>query len=143
MLYTRGMATEISNETVFGQETEFDGTLHFTDSLVITGTFNGTIDATGVLEIDKTAVCTVDKMSAKSIVVYGRVVGNIEGSEHVELCKGSRVKGDIRTASLRIADNVEFEGQVSMIENVPDISLFSLASKEYKEALFARSSNAL
>ena len=133
------MATEIGNETVLGQETEFDGTLRFTDSLVITGKFNGTIDATGVLEIDKTALCTVDKMSARSIVIYGRVTGNIEGYENVELCRGSRVKGDIRTASLRIADNVEFEGQVSMIENVPETPLFSIASKEYKAALFSQS----
>ena len=33
------------NITVFGSETEFDGTLEFRDSLVITGKFSGKIIA--------------------------------------------------------------------------------------------------
>jgi cytoskeletal protein CcmA (bactofilin family) len=137
------MAKEKSgNMTVFGEETEFDGSLEFTDSLVITGKFKGTIKATGSLEIDKTAVCNVDKMSAESIVVSGQITGNIEGRERVELCNGSKVKGDIRTARLRIGDNVEFEGQVSMIEDVPDVDLFSVASAEYKNALILKTDEA-
>ena len=129
------MATESGNMTVFGQETEFIGELSFTDSLVITGKFKGTIRATGSLEIDKNGVCTVDSISAQSVVVYGRVTGDIEGTEMVELCKGCKVKGDVRTANIRIADNVEFEGQVSMMEELPDADLFSMTSAEYKEAL--------
>ena len=39
------------NLTVFGQETEFDGVLEFSDNLVITGKFHGTINASGDLEI--------------------------------------------------------------------------------------------
>lgn len=130
------------NVTVFGQETEFDGTIEFTDSLIITGKFNGTIKATGSLEIDKTAVCTVDKMVAESIVVSGQITGNIEADERVELCNGSKVKGDIRTARLRIGDNVEFEGQISMIEQVPDIDLFTVASDEYRKALILKTDEA-
>lgn len=132
------MANEVLNETVFGQGTEFEGVLSFTDNLVITGKFTGTIEATGTLEIDKTAVCNVDKMSAKTIIIYGRVNGNVEASNVVELCKGSKVKGDITTANLRIADNVEFEGQVSMLKEIPDIDLFAETSEEYKSALLLR-----
>lgn len=136
------MAKETGNLTVFGQETEFEGVLEFSDSLVITGKFEGTIKATGSLEIDKAAVCNVDKISAESIVVSGQVNGNLEGKERVELCNGSKVKGDIRTARLRIGENVEFEGQVSMIENMPDIDLFSVASSEYKNALIMKTDEA-
>jgi len=137
------MAKEKSgNVTVFGEETEFDGSLEFTDNLVITGKFKGTIKATGSLEIDKTAVCEVDKMSAESIIVSGQITGNIEGHERVELCNGSKVKGDIRTARLRIGENVEFDGQVSMIEEVPDVDVFSVASDEYKNALIMKTDEA-
>lgn len=137
------MAKEKSgNVTVFGEETEFDGSLEFTDNLVITGKFNGTIKATGALEIDKTAVCTVDKMSAESILVSGKITGNIEGRERVELCNGSKVQGDIRTARLRVGENVEFDGQVSMIEEIPDVDIFSVASSEYKNALIMKSDEA-
>ena len=136
------MAKETENLTVFGQETEFEGVLEFSDSLVITGKFEGTIKATGSLEIDKAAVCNVDKITAESIVVSGQVNGNLEGKERVELCNGSKVKGDIRTARLRIGENVDFEGQVSMIENMPDIDLFSVASSEYKNALIMKTDEA-
>lgn len=136
------MSKENGNLTVFGQETEFDGVLEFTDSLVITGKFHGTIKATGDLEIDRSAVCDVDVMNVESIVVSGKVTGRIEASERVELCSGSRVKGDIKTARIRISDNVEFEGQVSMLSEVPDIDIFSVASAEYKDALIKKTDEA-
>lgn len=132
------MTKNTGNLTVFGQETEFDGVLEFTDNLVITGKFHGTINATGNLEIDKTAVCKVDKMLAQSIVVSGQILGNIEAQEKVEFCSGSKVKGDIKTSNLRIADNVEFDGQISMLPENPDIDIFELASSEYKNSLIMK-----
>ena len=134
------MASEKKKETIFGQETEFEGNLTFSDSLVITGKFNGNINATGNLEIEKSAVCNVDKMTAGTIVVSGRVNGNIEASKSVELCKGSKVKGDITTPELRIADNVEFEGSVNMLEEIPDTDIFSISSDEYKKSLVLKTS---
>lgn len=132
------MIKNAGNLTVFGQETEFDGVLEFTDNLVITGKFHGTINAIGNLEIDKTAICNVDKMSAQSIVVSGQIIGNIEAKDKVELCTGSKVKGDIKTSNLRIADNVEFDGQISMLSENPDIDIFELASSEYKNSLIMK-----
>ena len=130
------------NLTVFGQETEFDGVLDFTDNLVITGKFHGTIKATGDLEIDKSAVCDVDTISASSVIISGQVKGNVEAKNHIELCSGSHVKGDLTAAKLRIADNVEFEGKISMIEQSPDLDIFSVASDEFKKSLYLRSNEA-
>ena len=130
------------NLTVFGQETEFDGVLDFTDNLVITGKFHGTIKATGDLEIDKSAVCDVDTISASSVIISGQVKGNVEAKNHIELCSGSNVKGDLTAAKFRIADNVEFEGKISMIEQSPDLDIFSVASDEFKKSLYLRSNEA-
>ena len=127
------------NLTVFGQETEFDGILEFSDNLVITGKFKGEIRATGDLEIEKGAVCDVDKMTANSIVISGSVTGDIFADERVEMCSGSIVHGDVETSRIRISENVEFEGQVSMLEKEPDVNLFSVASDEYKAALVVKS----
>lgn len=127
------------NLTVFGQETEFDGVLEFTDSLVITGKFNGEIKATGDLEIEKTADCSVSTMAANSITVSGKVTGYIDAPERVELCSGSVVHGDVRTGRIRIADDVDFEGQISMIDSVPDVNIFNVASDEYKQAMVLKS----
>lgn len=127
------------NLTVFGQETEFDGVLEFTDNLVITGKFRGEIRASGDLEIEKGAVCDVKKMAANSVVISGTVSGDIDAEERVEMCSGSIVHGDVKTARLRIAEDVEFEGQISMLESEPETNLFSVASKEYKDSLVIKS----
>ena len=125
--------------TVFGAETEFDGELEFSDDLIITGKFNGRISATGNLEIAKGAVCTVKTISAHSVVIAGAVTGDIKASDRVELCSGGTMTGDIETPRIRIENNVEFEGQVIMLDELPDTNLFSGASKEFKSALVLRS----
>ena len=133
---------ENENLTVFGSETEFDGVLEFTDSVVITGKFHGTINASGNLEIEKNAICNVDNMKAQSVVISGQVTGNVEGKERIELCSGSKVKGDLTSARLRIADNVEFDGKVSMIDEIPSTDIFAVGSQEFKNSLVMRTNEA-
>ena len=79
-------------------------------------------------------------MKARSVVVYGKVDGDIDGSDRVELCKGSYVRGNIKTSALRIADNVEFDGSVSMVDSPADCydKLFLSASDEFKKSLVMR-----
>lgn len=127
------------NLTVLGQETEFDGELEFTDNLVITGKFTGKINATGDLEIDKSAVCDVESVKANSILISGQIKGNMEAPERVEMCGGSKVTGDVVTARIRISDGVEFEGNVTMIQKVDNVDLFSSASEEFRSALIVKS----
>lgn len=128
------------NITVFGEETEFDGVLEFGDRLVITGKFTGKINApTGELEIAKDATCNVDNIDASSIVIAGNVNGNMNASERVEICSGSIVNGNVTTARIRIANNVEFSGEVNMLDKEPEVDLFQVASSEYKQAMIVHS----
>lgn len=132
--------TEKRNITIFGEETEFDGVLEFKDRLVITGKFKGKIIAPGGdLAIDKNAVCTVDTIDADSIVVSGKVQGNMNASDRIEICSGSTVEGNLTTARIRIANNVDFSGQISMLDKEPEVDLFSVASAEYKKAMLLHS----
>lgn len=126
--------------TVFGAETEFDGVLEFSNELVITGKFTGKIVApNGDLEIAKNSVCDVDSISVNSLIVAGSVKGNITATERVEICSGSVVHSDINTARFRIANNVDFNGEVKMLEKEPEIDLFSVASSEFKKAMIIHS----
>lgn len=125
--------------TVLGSETEFDGVLEFSDTVIVTGKFNGKICSSGNLEVVKGAVCTVEKITAKSVVISGSVTGEIEASERVEICSGGSVSGNIATARIRIESNVDFNGQVTMLDEIPDESLFASASQEYKQSLVLRS----
>lgn len=131
---------EKKNITFFGTETEFDGILEFSDRLVITGKFSGKINApTGDLEIAKNAVCDVETLDVNSLIISGNVKGKLNAAERVEICAGSTVESDITTARLRIANNVDFSGEITMIENEPEVDLFSVASAEYKKAMIVHS----
>lgn len=123
------------NITVLGEETCFEGYLEFTDSLVVTGKFDGTIKSEGKLEIAKTAECEVDEMSASSIMIAGSVKGNINARDRLEIRSGSKITGDIKTRKLRIAENVEYQGAVTMLEDAQDVDVFSVSTSEFKEQL--------
>ena len=94
---------------------------------------------TGDLTIDKNAVCTVETIDANSIVISGNLKGDMNAVERVEICSGSVVEGNIKTSRIRIANNVDFTGDVNMIEKEPDVDLFSVASSEYKQAMIIHS----
>ncbi len=123
------------NITVLGAETEFTGELSFKDNLVITGSFNGTISASGNIEISKESVCVVNSISANSVVVSGKVRGNISANEFVEMRSGSEIQGNIRTSKIRIEDDVDFQGKISMIDHVENNDLFMMSSSEYRDSL--------
>jgi cytoskeletal protein CcmA (bactofilin family) len=131
---------EKKNITVLGAETEFEGNLTFTDKLVVTGKFTGKIESdNGDLQIAKNAVCNVESLNVNSVVIYGDVKGQINATERVEICSGSIVEGDVKTARVRIANNVDFNGQVTMLDEEPTVDLFSVASDEYKKAMLVHS----
>ena len=125
------------NITILGQKTEFIGDMEFSDNLIITGKFNGQIKATGNLKIEKTAECKVSKIEVESLCVAGKVTGDIEAKSKLDIVTGGKITGDISTTRLRVDDNVELHGQVTMLDIPPDVDIFSVTAKEYKQACLA------
>ncbi|MCX7025587.1 MAG: polymer-forming cytoskeletal protein [Spirochaetes bacterium] len=105
--------------TTLGPETSFNGKLKFSESLKIRGTFEGEIEAKGVLYIDEPAKVTARIVRASSIIVSGQVKGDLEAVDKIEMLPTARVYGNVRTTKLRIADGVVFEGRCDMIRS-PD-----------------------
>ena len=121
---------------VFGNTTNFNGKLSFSESLCIQGRFKGTIDASaGDLIVDKGAVVEADRISVASLVVWGTVVGAVNAGDKIDLFPGAEVKGDLTAARLRIADGVLFEGQCSMTGIDKDVEIFSRPTQEIKAEL--------
>jgi len=110
--------------TTLGKETSFSGTLKFSDSLRIKGRFDGEIDAAGRLVIDPEAVVNARRVKATSVVVGGVVHGDIEAVERLEMLPSAKVYGNVRTARLRVADGVVFEGRCEMIRDPASFSPF-------------------
>jgi cytoskeletal protein CcmA (bactofilin family) len=110
--------------TTLGRETDFNGVMRFKDSLKIDGAFSGEIVSTGFLYVEQGASITAN-IRVGSVVVGGTVKGNIEATEKLEMLATGKVYGNIRTAKLKIADGVVFEGKCEMIKNPQSVNVFS------------------
>jgi len=120
--------------TTLGKETDFNGVMRFRDSLKIDGTFSGEIVSSGFLYVEQGAVITAN-IRVGSVVVGGTVKGNIEATEKLEMLATGKVYGNIRTAKLRIADGVIFEGKCEMIRNPQAVNVFSGPVDQLKKNL--------
>jgi cytoskeletal protein CcmA (bactofilin family) len=126
-----------NNETVvvLGSGTRFNGFLRFKETLCIQGKFNGTIEATGALIVDKGAEVEVDRVSVSSLTVHGTVIGEVYAMDKIDMLSGSEVRGNVSAARLRIADGVLFEGQCSMIQGEKEMEIFSRSTEEIRAEL--------
>jgi cytoskeletal protein CcmA (bactofilin family) len=54
------------------------------------------------------------EVNVKNAIIGGKLIGNIQGTNKIELQSGSHVEGDIQTARLVIDEGVFFEGSCKM-----------------------------
>lgn len=118
--------------TTLGEKTNFSGTVRFKTSLKIDGHFQGKIISPGFLYIEDGAVVNAD-INVGCVIIGGYVKGNVVAKENLELLSTSQLYGDIRTAKLKIADGVVFEGKCEMIKNGDEIDIFSGKVEEIKK----------
>ena len=119
--------------TTLGKETAFNGIMRFKDSLKIDGAFTGEIISSGFLYVENGATVTAN-IRVGSIVIGGTIKGNVEASEKLEMLTTGKVYGNIKTAKLKIADGVVFEGKCEMIKNPQAINIFSGTADQLKKA---------
>jgi cytoskeletal protein CcmA (bactofilin family) len=135
MAKAEGGKKEGSRIVVFGPGTHFTGMLRFRETLCIRGKFQGTIEASGALIVDKGAVVEADHIKVSSLMVYGAVKGAVQAEDKVDMFPGAELRGDITAARLRIADGVLFEGQCSMTGVDQEVEIFSRPIEEIKAEL--------
>ena len=116
--------TRSEEATTLGRETNFQGTLRFTESLRILGRFSGEIISPGRLVVDEGAEVKAN-IRVGSIIVGGVIRGNILAKDKLEMLSTGRVIGNIRTSKLKIADGVVFEGKCEMIKEPEKIDIFT------------------
>ncbi|MCU0638273.1 MAG: polymer-forming cytoskeletal protein [Candidatus Krumholzibacteria bacterium] len=108
------MITEGKMNSILGQGCTVKGTIDVKEgTLRIDGDFEGTINCPGTLVVGKDGSVKAD-ISVTSAVIGGKVKGNIDAREKIELQAGSRLEGDIKTIRLVIDEGVFFEGSCKM-----------------------------
>ncbi len=100
-------------DTVMGTDISFDGTLSFSDPLMIKGKFSGDIQASGILYIEKEAHVEAN-ISAESLLIRGEVIGDISAKESVQLFSTAKVTGDIVAPKVKMENGCFFSGKCRM-----------------------------
>jgi cytoskeletal protein CcmA (bactofilin family) len=92
------------------------GEIKGSEDLIIDGNVEGTVHLSeNRLTIGPNAHVVAD-LSAKDVLVMGRLQGNIVATGRVELRAGSTVQGDVRALRLAIEDNAMFRGKVDLTQ---------------------------
>ena len=103
-------------ERVLDVDASMQGSLSFKDpvNLHINGRFEGIMNTKGNLMIGEHALVNAD-ITGESIIVAGKVNGNINAAKELKLIAPARVVGNITTPLLSIAEGAVFEGNSKML----------------------------
>jgi cytoskeletal protein CcmA (bactofilin family) len=105
----------MSGELVhIGKSIVIKGELSGSEDLTVEGEVEGKIELRDhVLTIGSNARITA-QVTAKAIVVFGHVRGNLSAAEKVDIRESGSVEGDVVSPRVAIADGAHFRGSVDM-----------------------------
>ncbi len=116
------------NSNVLNSDVEVNGSLSFTDDLLIDGRVKGDITSEGVLTVGENANIEAE-IKTKSVIILGDVKGNITVTDHVELKSTAKLVGDIQAATLAIESGATFIGRSTVGGSVAGMPAVSLSPK--------------
>ena len=100
--------------TRIGKGVVIEGEVKAVENLVIDGKVDGTIELLQhVLTVGPTGRVKAE-LSAKSVVVLGKVSGSIRASERVSIGETGSVEGAISAPRLVMVDGAQLQGRVDM-----------------------------
>ena len=109
-----GTATTAKN--VLSSDVEIHGSLKFTGELTFEGKLEGDIASDGTLQLGDGAIIN-GNINVASVVVRGKVTGNITAKEKIELKAKTELFGDIKSSKLVIEEGVTFVGKTDVNPN--------------------------
>jgi len=98
---------------VLNSDVKVVGDLSFSDDLLIDGFVEGSITSSGVLTVGESGEIK-GTINTGSVIVHGKVFGNITATERVELKSSAHVIGDIRAEKLGIELGAVFSGNTQV-----------------------------
>jgi excisionase family DNA binding protein len=114
--------TENQDDKTIEINAEMQGTLSFKDpvNLKINGNFVGTLEARGTLTVGSSASVEAH-ITGDSIVIGGKVQGDVVAKRMLVLMPTAVLNGNIRTPKLNIVEGAVFQGQCQMVNDFLDI----------------------
>ncbi|HEV7924727.1 MAG TPA: polymer-forming cytoskeletal protein [Verrucomicrobiae bacterium] len=104
------------SKNVLNSDVELKGTLRFTGEMTFDGKLEGDIQSEGTLNLGDNAVIK-GNIAANSVLVRGKVNGNVTAKEKIDIKTKTELFGDIRAARLVMEEGVTFVGQTEVNPN--------------------------
>jgi len=116
---------------VIGPKIRFKGELVGEEDLLIQGQVEGTIDLKGHnLTVGEKGVVQAN-VTAKTVIVEGRVEGDLYGEERVAIRSSSHVQGNIKADRVVLEDGAKFRGSIDMeVDEHSDVKALASQLKE-------------
>lgn len=108
--------TPSTSKNTLASDVEIKGNLKFSGELAFDGKLEGEINTDGVLNLGDSAVVN-GNINAQSVVVRGKITGNISAKEKIEIKSKAELFGDIRAAKLLVEEGVTFVGKTEVNPN--------------------------
>jgi len=105
-----------SSKNVLNSDVEIKGNIKFSGELALDGKLDGEIHTDGTLQLGDGAVIN-GNINAQSVVVRGKVHGNINAREKIEIKSKAELFGDIRASKLVIEEGVTYVGKTEVNPN--------------------------
>src|SRR5437773_1072411 len=112
------MNTTPNNNTknVLSSDVEIKGNLKFSGELTFEGKLEGEITSDGILHLGETGAVN-GNLNVSSVVVRGKINGNVIAKDRIEIKSKAEVFGDVRSAKLVIEEGVTFVGKTEVNPN--------------------------
>jgi cytoskeletal protein CcmA (bactofilin family) len=95
---------------ILSNDVHINGSVKFTNDLLVDGRIEGKIASDGALTVAENAHIKAE-VKTKSVVIYGKVHGNISCSERVDIKSSAEMVGDVKAGSLSIEPGAIFVGK--------------------------------
>jgi len=105
-----------SSKNTLSSDVEIKGSLKFAGELVFDGKLEGEIHTDGTLHLGDSAVVN-GNINAQSVIVRGKINGNISAKEKIDIKAKTELFGDIRASKLVIEEGVTFVGKTEVNPN--------------------------
>jgi len=105
-----------TSKNVLGSDVEIKGNIKFAGELAFDGKLDGEIHTEGTLHLGDSAVVN-GNISAQTVIVRGKINGNIIAKEKIEIKGKTELFGDIRAAKLAVEEGVTFVGKTEVNPN--------------------------
>lgn len=99
--------------TIIGKDATFTGTLDVKGSVRVDGVVKGKVICSDTVTVG-TGGCVEADIESQTAVIVGKLMGNINATEKIELQAKSDVEGDIKTKSLVVEQGAIFCGSCAM-----------------------------